>query len=157
MTTRTYSELSELPTFEERYRYLRLNGVVGDSTFGHERYVNQKFYRSREWKMLRHEAIVRDEGCDLGIPGREIYGKILVHHMNPVKMEDFRFGNEAILDLEYLICVTHDTHNAIHYGDESLLVQPLVERTPHDTTPWKRGVGYGGEYPRHNQEVAWAR
>ena len=134
---KTYSELSLLPTFRERYLYLRLDGRVGEDTFGFDRYLNQVFYRSQEWKRVRDFVILRDNGCDLGVPGFEIYGKILIHHMNPITVEDIRHGNESILDPEFLICVTHNTHNAIHYGDENLLVTEPIVRTKNDTCPWR--------------------
>lgn len=134
---KTYSELSLLPTFRERYQYLRLDGRVGEDTFGFDRYLNQVFYRSQEWKRVRDFVILRDNGCDLGVPGFEIYGKILIHHMNPITVEDIRHGNESILDPEFLICVTHNTHNAIHYGDENLLVTEPIVRTKNDTCPWR--------------------
>lgn len=135
---KTYSELIKLPTFEERYRYLRLSGRVGKDTFGFDRYMNQNFYRSREWKRIRDEVIVRDNGCDLGIEDRIIHGKILIHHMNPITDRDILDLTEFLLDPEYLICVTHTTHNAIHYGDEDLLITIPVVRTRNDTCPWKR-------------------
>lgn len=135
---RTYTELSKLQTFEERYRYLQLGGTVGKETFGFDRYLNQNFYRSREWKHIRDQIIIRDGGCDLGIEGREIYGRIYIHHMNPIVIKDIETASEFLLDPEYLICVTHDTHNAIHYGDEDLLVTDPIERSPNDTCPWKR-------------------
>lgn len=134
---KTYSELSRLPTFRERYQYLRLDGRVGEDTFGFDRYLNQVFYRSQKWKTIRDFVILRDNGCDLGIPGFEIYGKIIIHHMNPITVEDIRHGNDSILDPEFLICVTHNTHNAIHYGDESLLITEPIVRTRNDTCPWK--------------------
>lgn len=134
--TRSFSELAELATFEERFDYLSLKGVVGDRTFGSERYRNQQFYRSREWRLIRDEVITRDYGCDLGMSGFEIYDRILIHHMNPMVPEDIIHGNEDILDPEYLISVTHRTHNAIHYGDRSLLALPVVERRPGDTLLW---------------------
>lgn len=137
-TLRTYSELITLPTFEERYRYLRLRGSVGVDTFGFDRYLNQKFYRSPEWKRIRDEVIVRDNGCDLGIEDRVIYGKILIHHMNPITEKDIIYRTDALMNPEYLISVTHRTHNAIHYGDESLLITAPIVRTQHDTCPWKR-------------------
>lgn len=135
---RTYSELSKLQTFEERYAYLKLSGAVGTETFGYDRYLNQIFYRSREWKSIRDKVIIRDEGCDLGADGYEIHGRIYIHHMNPIMPKDIENKTEFLLDPEYLITTTHSTHNAIHYGDESLL--PLVpkERTANDTCPWKR-------------------
>lgn len=136
MTIRTYTELCTLATFEERYRYLQLRGSVGHPTFAHERWMNQQFYTSRQWKDVRQEVIARDEGMDLGIPGYEIYDKIIVHHMNPMAPDDIEHSEGHILNPEYLICVTHKTHNAIHYGDESLLAQPLIERRPGDTRLW---------------------
>ena len=134
---KTYSELSRLPTFRERYQYLRLDGRVGEDTFGFDRYLNQVFYRSQKWKTIRDFVILRDNGCDLGMPGFEIYGKIIIHHMNPITVDDIRHGNDSILDPEFLICVTHNTHNAIHYGDESLLITEPIVRTRNDTCPWK--------------------
>lgn len=136
--SRTYSELIELPTFEERYRYLRLKGAVGKDTFGFDRYLNQKFYRSPEWKRIRDYVIVRDNGCDLGIEDRVIRGKILIHHLNPITETDIIYATDALLNPEYLICVSHTTHNAIHYGDEDLLITAPIERSPFDTCPWKR-------------------
>lgn len=135
---KTYSELITLPTFEERYRYLQLNGVVGKDTFGFDRYLNQKFYRSAEWKKIRDFVIVRDNGCDLGIEDRVIYGKILIHHMNPITDRDILHLTDILLNPEYLISVTHTTHNAIHYGDEDLLVKAPIVRSKYDTCPWKR-------------------
>lgn len=137
MTTKCYSELSKLTTFEERYAYLRLNGSVGEETFGFDRYLNQVFYRSKEWKRVRDLVIIRDNGCDLGVPGYEIHGRILIHHLNPISVEDIELRTRALLDPEYLICTTHNTHNAIHYGDEGLLIRAPVQRTKHDTCPWK--------------------
>nr|DAI36653.1 MAG TPA: HNH endonuclease bacteriophage, HNH Endonuclease, DNA.52A [Caudoviricetes sp.] len=135
---RTYSELSRIESFEDRYDYLRLNQDPGDRTFGFERYLNQTFYHSTEWRQARQKVILRDDACDLGVPGHDIYDKILVHHMNPIRPEDLEGGfNPDILDPEYLICVRHDTHNAIHFGDASLLPKPPVERTPNDTIPWR--------------------
>ena len=133
-----YSELILLPTFQARYQYLRLNGEVGKETFGFDRYMNQFFYRSPEWRRVRDFVITRDEGCDLGIPGREIFGRIVIHHMNPIRPEDIRNRSDLLLDPEYLITTIHDTHLAIHYGDEHLLLQEPVERRPNDTCPWKR-------------------
>lgn len=135
---RTYSELITLPTFEERFRYLRLKGSVGEDTFGFDRYMNQKFYRSAEWKRIRDQVIVRDMGCDLGIEDRVIFDKVLIHHMNPITSKDIRYVTDMLLNPEYLICVSHRTHNAIHYGDEDLLVTVPIMRTPNDTCPWKR-------------------
>jgi hypothetical protein len=133
---RTYSELSRLQTFYERYQYLKLAGVVGESTFGFDRWINQAFYRSREWKHIRDEVIVRDNGCDLGILGYEIVRDLLVHHMNPVSAEDIKHGEEWILDPNFLITTSHRTHNAIHYGDESLLPREPVVRRFGDTNLW---------------------
>lgn len=137
MNIRTYSELILLPTFEERFKYLQLNGRVGDDTFGFDRYINQKFYRSAEWKRIRDLVIMRDNGCDLALEGYEIYGRILIHHMNPITVKDVELSTEYLMNPEYLICVTHNTHNAIHYGDEKLLMKSPVVRTKNDTCPWK--------------------
>lgn len=134
---RTYSDLIRLDTFEDRFRYLSLKGTVGNATFGFDRWLNQQFYTSREWKRARRDAIARDLGCDLAMPDYEIHSKLVVHHMNPLVVDDLVHGDAAALDLEFLITTTHQTHNAIHYGDESLLVQPVVERRPGDTTPWR--------------------
>lgn len=133
---RSYSELERIRTFEERYRYLALNGVVGSPTFGSERYMNQRFYRSAQWQQMRDYVIVRDNGCDLGIPHREIHDRIYIHHLNPMTVRDLTEGTEAILDPEFLIATTHITHNAIHYGDESLLPKIYVPREPGDTRLW---------------------
>lgn len=139
MIIRTYSELMSLPTFEERYRYLKLNGRVGEDTFGFDRYLNQQFYKTDEWRALRDEIIIRDNGCDLGVLDREIKGqKILVHHMNPITKEDILNQSDFLLNPEYLICVTKNTHDAIHYGDEGLLVAIPKERAMNDTCPWKK-------------------
>lgn len=138
MKIRTYSELLKLKTFEERYEYLRLGGKVGKETFGFERYLNQTFYKSPEWLSVRNDVIIRDKGCDLGVEGHEIYGKILIHHMNPISAEDILNRSNLLLNPEYLISTVLLTHNAIHYGDESLLVSTLVERKKNDMCPWKR-------------------
>lgn len=139
MSIRTYSELITLPTFEERYRYLKLDGLVGKETFGFDRYLNQYFYqKSRKWKSARDYVIVRDNGCDLAMEGHEIYGKIIVHHMNPITIEDLEKESDILLDPEFLVCTMLTTHNAIHYGDEGLLVTAPIERTRFDTCPWKR-------------------
>ena len=136
---RTYSELSKLKTFGERYEYLKLDGTVGEETFGFDRYINQMFYKSEEWKRIRNYVITRDNGCDLGIPDRKIVDSvILVHHMNPITKEDIINKNEILLDPEYLITTIKPTHDAIHYGDESLLAEDLVIRSKNDTCPWKR-------------------
>ena len=136
-TIKTYSELSRLTTFEERYEYLRLGGAVGESTFGFDRYLNQVFYRSQRWKSIRDQVIIRDNGCDLGAEGYEIHGRILIHHMNPLTIEDIENESAFLLDPEFLICTTHNTHNAIHYGDDSLIIKAPIERTKHDTCPWR--------------------
>lgn len=138
MNIKTYSELITLPTFKDRYRYLRLTGSVGEETFGFDRYLNQVFYRSDKWKTIRDKVIIRDNGCDLGIEGYEIYGKIIIHHMNPITFNDIEHNTDFLLNPEYLICTTHNTHNAIHYGDESLLIQEPIVRTKNDTCPWKQ-------------------
>lgn len=139
MIIRTYSELIKLPTFEERFKYLQLNGAVGKDTFGFDRYINQKFYRSLEWKRIRNEVIIRDNGCDLGVEGYEIYGQtIIIHHMNPITIKDIEDASDYLLNPEFLISTVHNTHNAIHYGDENLLCLGPIERTPNDTCPWKR-------------------
>jgi hypothetical protein len=133
---RRYRELKSIETFEERYKYLALRGVVGQPTFGFDRYINQQFYTSSEWRSIRHHIIVRDNGCDLGIDGYEIHDKIIIHHMNPMSADDIKHGDDDILDPEFLISTTLRTHNAIHYGDERLLPRPLVERKPGDTKLW---------------------
>jgi len=129
--------LSQLKTFEERFRYLCLKGIVGDVTFGFDRLLNQKFYKSAEWKMARNHVIVRDNGCDLGAAGHEIYGNILIHHMNPISPDDFKTASDFLLNPEYLISTVLSTHNAIHYGDESLLITAPAERSRNDTCPWR--------------------
>lgn len=133
-----YSELKRLPTFEERYEYLRLGGLIGETTFGFERFLNQALYTSQRWRILRNQIIIRDNGCDLGIEGRDIFDKIIIHHMNPLTREQMRDPDEAIFDPENLICVSHETHNAIHYGDANLLRKDYVPRRPYDTCPWKQ-------------------
>lgn len=138
MKIRTYSELIKLPTFEERYKYLRLRGVVGEETFGFDRFINQDFYRSKEWKSIRDFIIVRDNGCDLAMEGYDIYGKIIIHHMNPVTIKDIQENSAFLMEPEYLISTTLSTHNAIHYGDESLLVKEPIRRSKNDTCPWKQ-------------------
>lgn len=134
---RTYSELITLPTFEERFRYLKLGGKVGEDTFGFDRYLNQVFYRSAKWKEIRDYVIIRDNGCDLGMEGHEIHQRIIVHHMNPITKEDILRESEFLLDPEYMICTIKNTHDAIHYGDESLLIIAPIERRKNDTCPWK--------------------
>lgn len=137
MSIRCYSELIEIPTFEERFRYLQLNGSVGKDTFGFDRYMNQAFYQSREWKRVRDEVILRDNGRDLGVDGYTIYGKVLIHHMNPITVKDIATVSNFLMNPEYLICVSHTTHNAIHYGDENLIPKGPIIRTPNDTCPWR--------------------
>lgn len=136
MNIRKYSELCRLETFEGRYRYLELRGRVGRKTFGFDRVINQRFYHSHEWKTVRNEVIVRDNGCDLGVLGFEIHSGLLIHHMNPISLEDLEYGGAWILDPNFLITTSLATHNAIHYGDESLLPRGPVERKPRDTTLW---------------------
>lgn len=133
---RSYSELVNLHTFEERFEYLRLHGEVGRSTFGFDRFLNQRFYQSREWKDVRDFVIVRDNGCDLGVYGYEIYEHPLIHHINPMSVDDVIHGEDWILDPEHLITTTHRTHNAIHYSDVSLLPRVVVERSRGDTKLW---------------------
>lgn len=135
-TIRRYSELAQLGTFEERFEYLALRGEVGFETFGSTRWINQRFYTSREWRNLRDVVIIRDNSCDLGVPGYDIHVKLIVHHMNPLTEEDIMAGTEFALDPQYLICTTHDTHNAIHYGDASQLAKPYEPRRPGDTKLW---------------------
>lgn len=137
MMIRTYRELKRLETFEERYNYLRLKGVVGDSTFGFDRYLNQMLYGSPRWKRTRDKIIIRDLGCDLGVKDYEIQGRIYVHHMNPITVEDVEFERDSMFDPEFLICSSFDTHLAIHYGDESRLPKMPIERRPNDTCPWR--------------------
>ena len=138
MKIRRYSELAQLKTFEERYDYLKLSGAVGVDTFGFDRYLNQIFYNSPEWKRIRDLVIIRDNGCDLGVEGFDIHGKIYIHHMNPITKEDVLERNDILLNPEYLITTTMQTHNAIHYGDENQLLLMPQERTVYDTCPWKR-------------------
>lgn len=133
---RTYTDLLRYQTLEARFRYLSLGGRVGESTFGFDRYINQQFYTSREWRRLRHDIIARDNGCDLGVDGYEIHDKIIIHHMNPMSVDDIVHGDDGILDPEFLITTTLKTHNAIHFGDERLLVKPFAERRPGDTKLW---------------------
>lgn len=133
---RSYSELIRLPTFEQRFNYLALHGGVGDSTFGFDRYINQQFYRSNQWRQVRFNIISRDLGCDLAIEGYEIHNRIVIHHMNPMNPGDISNGDPSILDPEFLITTTHQTHNAIHYGDARQLAKPFVERRPGDTKLW---------------------
>lgn len=136
MRSRSYSGLRRLSTFEERFEYLSLGGEVGAATFGFDRWINQNFYRSREWRHVRDQVVFRDGACDLGIAGYDIHSRLLVHHMNPILPEHLAHGEEWVLDPEYLITTTHQTHNAIHYGDFSLIPRPLVQRRPGDTKLW---------------------
>lgn len=134
---KTYSELITLPTFEERFRYLELDGQVGMETFGFDRYLNQKFYKLPEWQQVRNDVIVRDNGCDLGIEDREIFGRIYIHHINPISVNDIKNNEQWILDPEFLISTCKRTHDAIHYSDESILFAEPIERSPNDTIPWR--------------------
>ena len=135
---KTYSEMVRLPTFLERYRYLKIGGQVGEGTFGYDRYLNQILYRSSEWKRFRRDIIIRDNGCDLACDGYEIIGKVLIHHIDPITVRDIELRDPKIFDPENVVSVTLNTHNAIHYGDESLLITEPLVRTPNDTCPWKR-------------------
>lgn len=137
---RSYTELAKIDSFEDRFEYLSIKGVVGEKTFGSERYLNQKFYTSREWRLIRDEVLTRDLGCDLAVGGFDIFERPIIHHMNPMAPRDLIRGNEDILNPEYLITVTHRTHNAIHYGDKSLLALPVVERRPGDTRLWGKSL-----------------
>lgn len=135
---KSYNELITIPTFEERFRYLKVYGVIGNQTFGYDRYLNQKLYNtSREWKRIRDKVILRDNGCDLGCEGFEIYGKIIIHHINPITVEDIVICNPCVFDLNNLISTSHNTHNAIHYGDEKSLIVAPIERKQYDTCPWR--------------------
>jgi hypothetical protein len=136
MNFKSYYELIQLKTFDERFDYLKIGGTVGEQTFGLERYLNQIFYRSTEWKHVRRDAIIRDNGCDLAFDGMEIYGKIIVHHINPITIDDIEQGRDCIFDLNNVICTSHNTSNAIHYGDKSLLIMPPKERKRGDTQLW---------------------
>lgn len=136
--TRTYTDLSGISSFAERLEYLKLDGTVGADTFGFDRYLNQMFYRSAEWKRIRDIVIIRDNGCDIGVAGYEIAGKILIHHMNPISSEDIKNRSEFLLNPNYLVCVSHDTHNAIHYGGVSVNTVQPTERTRFDTCPWRK-------------------
>ena len=138
MIIRCYKELSRIDNYEERFRYLKLVGQVGESTFGFDRYLNQIVYSSRKWKQVRNAVIIRDEGRDMGVEGYEIQGRIVIHHMNPISVEDVEKDSDFIYDPEFLICVSPITHNAIHYGDESLLPKGPVDRFPNDMCPWRR-------------------
>lgn len=137
MSIKTYSELITIPTFEERFQYLQLKGSVGKDTFGYDRYLNQVLYRSPEWKRLRNQIIIRDGGCDLACDGYDIYGKVLIHHLNPITVDDVLARSRKVFDPDNLVCVSHNTHNAIHYGDAGLLIAGPITRTKNDTCPWR--------------------
>lgn len=137
MSIKTYSELITIPTFEERFEYLQLKGSVGKDTFGYDRHLNQVLYRSPEWKRLRNQIIIRDCGCDLACEGYDIHSKVLIHHLNPITVEDVLARSRKVFDPDNLICVSHNTHNAIHYGDVDLLVTGPIIRTKNDTCPWR--------------------
>lgn len=138
MSIKTHSELIKLPSFDERFQYLRLNGSVGRETFGFDRYLNQVFYQSQKWRSIRDYVIIRDNGCDLAVEGYEIHGRVIIHHMNPITLKDIETESEFLLDPEFLITTVHNTHNAIHYGDENLLMRGPIIRSANDTCPWKR-------------------
>ena len=137
MSIRTYSELITIPTFEERFEYLQLKGSVGKDTFGYDRHLNQVLYHSPEWKRLRNQIIIRDCGCDLACEGYDIHSKVLIHHLNPITVEDVLARSRKVFDPDNLVCVSHNTHNAIHYGDVDLLVAGPIIRTKNDTCPWR--------------------
>ncbi len=137
MMSKCYSELIKIDTFEDRYKYLRLRGIVGESTFGFDRYLNQILYKTPYWRKARDEVIIRDNSCDLGVKGYDIFGRVIIHHMNPIDINDIRLGNKDLYNPEFLVCVSHNTHMAIHYGDESLLRDiKVIERYAGDQTPW---------------------
>ena len=138
MILKTYSKLSKLKTFEDRFQYLRLDGIVGEETFGFDRYLNQILYQSDEWKRRRRDIIIRDNGCDLGCEGFEVHGRILIHHINPITVDDIVNRNPKVFDPENLILTSHNTHQAIHYGNEDLLIRAPIERSKNDTCPWRR-------------------
>ena len=135
---KTYTELIQYSTFEDRFNYLKLSGNVGEETFGFDRWLNQRFYKSKEWQSIRDFVIIRDGGCDMAMDGYEIQGKLYVHHMNHIEQNDLIHSTDILIDPEYLVCVSHATHNAIHYGDISLLQTDPVVRTPNDTCPWRQ-------------------
>ena len=138
MIIRTYTELIMLPTLKERFEYLKIAGVVGKATFGYDRYLNQRFYKSSEWKSLRNQIITRDGGCELGLEDYEIRGRIFIHHMNPIVDDDIIENSDYLMNPNYLICVSQEMHNAIHYGNSDILrAKEIVERRPNDTCPWK--------------------
>lgn len=137
--TRTYTELISLPTFEDRFEYLQLNGSVGVDTFGYDRYLNQVFYHSKEWRKIRDMIIIRDNACDLAVPGHDIFGRCYIHHLNPIAKDDVVSRSSVLLNPENLVCVSYDTHQAIHYGDETILSNGPIIRKPNDTCPWRIG------------------
>lgn len=134
---KTHTEMISLQTFKERFEYLKIYGTVGNDTFGFDRYINQKFYKSLEWRRIRDSIIIRDNGCDLGCEDRPITGRIIIHHMNPISVDDLTLSTDILFDAEYLVCTSLDTHNAIHYGDISLVNKEPIIRLPNDTIPWK--------------------
>jgi hypothetical protein len=138
LKNRSFTELQNLITFDDRFEYLVLKGIVGASTFGFDRYLNQQLYTSYRWLKVRDQVIIRDDGCDLGIPGYGIRTKIVIHHMNPISPEDLEHGNDIVFDPEFLISTSHMTHRAIHFGDKSLLPELPIRRRPGDTCPWRR-------------------
>lgn len=138
MIIKTYSEMMQFETFEERFNYLKLSGRVGEDTFGYDRIFNQMLYKSPRWRRVRDEIIIRDNGCDLGVEGRDIHGRVLIHHINPITLDDVLRESDSLFDPENLITVSHMTHNAIHYSDDSILIKDPVERRRNDTCPWKR-------------------
>ena len=137
MFLKSYRNLILLPTILDRFEYLRIKGNVGDPTFGFDRFINQDFYQSREWRQVRMKVIARDEGCDLGVPEYPIGGKVIIHHINPITAEDIENASDLLFDMDNLICVSESTHNAIHFGDETLLPAEPIIRTPGDTCPWR--------------------
>lgn len=137
ISIRRYSEMLALPTYDERLKYLKLDNLVGEDTFGYDRYLNQQFYKSAEWLRIRNEVIIRDNGCDLGDQTRPIYGRIIIHHINPITKNDIINSSDALMNPEFLVCCSHDTHNMIHYGDISK-AKPAEERSPNDTCPWRQ-------------------
>lgn len=139
MTRRSYSEAIQYTTFQKRFDYLKLDGIVAHSTFGGRRYLNQAFYQSSEWQRIRREVILRDEGCDLGLPDFPVFGRVLIHHINPITPEDILRRSNVVFDMDNLITVSFETHNALHYGDYSLVSKDVVERKPFDTVPWIGG------------------
>ena len=138
MMNKSYLELIHIPTFQERYEYLKIGGRIGEETFGFDRHLNQTLYRSSEWKRFRRQIIIRDKGCDLGCEGYELYDKILIHHINQITIDDVLNRASCIFDPNNVICTSLNTHNAIHYGDSELLVTEPIERTKNDTCPWKK-------------------